>query len=120
MKNKRILLIALAVILVAVAVWLLFLRTPAGIRIQTVKILQTMPHDEQAFTEGLFYQDGYFFESTGEEGASGFRKVKPETGAIVQQSELPPLYFGEGIVGWGDKIYQLTWKGLRAEGRVRL
>lgn len=110
MKNKRILVIALAAIVVAVAVWLLFFQEPNGIRIQTVKILQTMPHDEQAFTEGLFYQDGHFFESTGEEGASGFRKVKPETGAIVLQSELPPPYFGEGIVGWGDKIYQLTWK----------
>ena len=110
MKNKRTLIIVLALAVIAIAVWLVLFSAPKGIRIQTVKVVKTMPHDDQAFTEGLYFQDGHFFESTGEEGASGFRKWVPETGAIVQQAELPAPYFGEGIVGWKDKIYQLTWK----------
>lgn len=110
MKNKRILIVAIALAVIAIAVWLVLFSGPKKIRIQAVTVVKAMPHDDQAFTEGLYYQDGHFFESTGEEGASGFRKVKPETGAIVQQQELAPPYFGEGIIGWKDKIYQLTWK----------
>ncbi|MBX3565729.1 MAG: glutaminyl-peptide cyclotransferase [Sphingomonas sp.] len=79
-------------------------------KVQPVEVVQTFNHDSQAFTEGLFFQDGALFESTGEEGTSGFRKVTPETGEIVQQVQLPSQYFGEGIVGWKDRIYQLTWK----------
>lgn len=110
MKNKRALIVIVALAVIAVAVWLVIFSGPKGIRIQTVKVVKAMPHDSQAFTEGLYFQDGHFFESTGEEGASGFRKVTPETGAIVQQQELGPEYFGEGIIGWKDRIYQLTWK----------
>ena len=79
-------------------------------QVQAVEIVKSLPHDSQAFTEGLFFQDGALFESTGEEGTSGFRKVAPETGEILAESTLPSQYFGEGLVGWKDKIYQLTWK----------
>ncbi|PMX04738.1 glutamine cyclotransferase, partial [Pseudomonas sp. GW460-12] len=47
------------------------------------KVVHTYPHDRQAFTEGLFYLDGYLYESTGEEGRSGIRKEKLETGQVV-------------------------------------
>lgn len=110
MKNKRILIIVAALAVIAVAVWLVIFSGPKKVRIQTVKIVRTMPHDDQAFTQGLFIQDGHFYEGTGEEGASSIRKVKMDTGEVLQQEDLSAPYFGEGIVGWKGRIYQLSWK----------
>jgi glutamine cyclotransferase len=79
-------------------------------RWQTVEVVKSYPHDTQAFTEGLFLDGGTLFESTGEEGTSGIRKVNLDTGEVTAQAPLSPPYFGEGIIGWKDRIYQLTWK----------
>ncbi|WP_066799274.1 glutaminyl-peptide cyclotransferase [Sphingomonas soli] len=79
-------------------------------KVQSVEVVKTMPHDSLAFTQGLYFQDGALFEGTGEEGTSGIRKVVPDTGEVVAQNQLDNAYFGEGIVGWKDRIYQLTWK----------
>ncbi len=76
-----------------------------GYRVKTV-----LPHDRGAFTQGLVFQDGTFYEGTGLYGRSSLRKVTPETGAVTQQKNLPPNLFGEGITIWGDEIIQLTWK----------
>ncbi|MBV8811879.1 MAG: glutaminyl-peptide cyclotransferase [Acidobacteriaceae bacterium] len=74
------------------------------------KVIHSYPHDRLAFTEGLFYLDGFLYESTGLKGASSIRKVKLETGEIVQNYDLPPNYFGEGIINWNDQLIQLTWQ----------
>jgi glutaminyl-peptide cyclotransferase len=79
-------------------------------KVQTVEVVKSYPHDSQAFTEGLFLDGGTLFESTGEEGTSGIRKVKLETGEVTAQAPLSAPYFGEGIIGWKDRLYQLTWK----------
>jgi len=79
-------------------------------KVQTVAVVKSYPHDGQAFTEGLFFDGGALFESTGEEGTSGIRKVALETGEVTAQAPLSPPYFGEGIIGWKDRLYQLTWK----------
>ncbi|MCX8476381.1 MAG: glutaminyl-peptide cyclotransferase [Sphingomonas sp.] len=79
-------------------------------KVQTVEVVKSYPHDAQAFTQGLFYDGGTLFESTGEEGTSGIRKVVLDTGEVTAQAPLSPPYFGEGIIGWKDRIYQLTWK----------
>ncbi len=107
---RRIWVIVGAAVLVAVAGYFLFLRGGGGIPVNAVKLVATLPHDSKAFTEGFFYQDGLFYESTGEVGTSGFRKSKPATGETVQQEELPAPYFGEGIVAWKDRLYEVTWK----------
>src|SRR6266403_5956722 len=73
-------------------------------------IVHTYPHDPHAFTEGLFYLNGFLFESTGLEGQSSIRKVKLETGEVVQKIDVPPQYFGEGIVNWKRRLISLTWK----------
>jgi glutaminyl-peptide cyclotransferase len=83
---------------------------PAGIVEYTYKVIHTYPHDPGAFTEGLFYLDGFLYESTGLEQHSSLRKVRLETGEVVQQHDLPPQFFGEGIVNWKDRIDQLTYK----------
>jgi glutaminyl-peptide cyclotransferase len=73
-------------------------------------VVHVYPHDRNAFTEGLFYLNGFLYEATGLEGRSSVRKVKIETGEVVQEQELPSDYFGEGIVKWKDKLYQMTYK----------
>jgi glutaminyl-peptide cyclotransferase len=81
------------------------------IPVYDVKVVRTTPHDVNAFTEGFFYLSGYFYESTGLDGHSSVRKVKPETGQVVQRATLPPDIFGEGIAPWNGKLVGLTWKG---------
>ena len=74
------------------------------------QVVHTYPHDPNAFTEGLFYKDGFLYESTGLEGRSSIRKVKLQTGEIVQQRAISPAYFGEGIVFWRNRLIELTWR----------
>jgi glutamine cyclotransferase len=85
-------------------------RADAAVPEYSAAIVKTYPHDPSAFTEGLFYKDGFLYESTGLNGQSSIRKVALETGEVVQQHELDPRYFGEGIVNWRDKLIGLTWK----------
>ena len=74
------------------------------------EVVRSYPHDANAFTEGLFFKNGVLYESTGLEGRSSIRKVRLETGEVLQQVALPPGLFGEGIVDWGDQIISLTWQ----------
>jgi glutamine cyclotransferase len=78
--------------------------------VYTVEVVHTYPHDVSAFTEGLFYLNGYLYESTGLEQHSSIRKVRLETGQVVKKLDIAPQYFGEGIVNWKDHIISLTWK----------
>jgi glutaminyl-peptide cyclotransferase len=50
------------------------------------------------------------FEGTGQHGQSGIRRVKLDTGEVLQQQPLDSKYFGEGITVWRDTIVQLTWQ----------
>ena len=74
------------------------------------KVIKTYPHDKSAFTQGLVYENGLFYEGTGEVGTSYLRKVEPETGKVLFQLNLDPPLFGEGIAILGDRIFQLTWE----------
>jgi glutamine cyclotransferase len=82
----------------------------ADIKHFTIEVINEFPHDPQAFTEGLIFHDGYFYESTGRYGSSSLRKVVVETGEILQQYNLPVSLFAEGITIFQDQIIQLTWK----------
>lgn len=73
------------------------------------RVVKTYPHDEGAYTQGLFYEDGFLYEGTGKRGKSSLRKVKLETGEAINAYGLPNQYFGEGITSYKDKIIQLTW-----------
>ncbi len=76
----------------------------------TYSIINTYPHDHNAFTQGLVFADGIFYEGTGLRGQSSLRKVAVESGEVLHGIALPPEFFGEGIVIWQDKIVQLTWQ----------
>lgn len=82
----------------------------APLPVSGYEVVNTYPHDPKAFTQGLFYHDGFIYESTGQEGHSSLRKVELETGKVVQKFDLPKESFGEGIALLDGKIYQLTWQ----------
>ncbi len=77
--------------------------------VQKVRIVRSYPHDPQAFTQGLLFDGGFLYESTGREGFSSVRKVELETGAVLRIHRLAPNLFGEGLALFGDKLIQLTW-----------
>ncbi len=74
------------------------------------RVVHAYPHDREAFTQGLEYRGGFLYEGTGLEGKSTLRKVKLETGAVLQKINLTPTYFGEGITVLNNQIVELTWK----------
>lgn len=86
------------------------LTSQAAVPVYDVEIVHTYPHDASAFTEGLFYLNGFLYESTGLEQHSSIRKVRIETGQVVQKLDIPAQYFGEGIVNWNGHLISLTWK----------
>ena len=75
----------------------------------TFKVVQAFPHDTTAFTQGLAYRDGFLYESTGLNGRSSLRKVRLETGEVVQRVDLASEFFGEGITLVKSEVVQLTW-----------
>src|SRR5712692_9497463 len=75
-----------------------------GYRVQHV-----YPHDPAAFTQGLEYHAGFLYEGTGLNGRSSIRKVRLETGEVVQKRDVPSRYFGEGITIWQSSLIELTW-----------
>ena len=74
------------------------------------RVVHSYPHDPHAYTEGLFYRDGFLYESTGQIGESTIRKVRIEDGVVLQSRAISPALFGEGIVDWNDQIVSLTWR----------
>jgi len=84
------------------------LKTKAPIA--TVEVKTVYPHDTHAFTQGLFFYQGYFYESTGLNGKSSLTRKEVETGKSLQEVNISREYFGEGIVLLKGKIYQLTWR----------
>ncbi len=73
-------------------------------------VVRTYPHDRDAFTQGLQFVDGVFYEGTGLNGRSSIRKVRIETGEVLQRRDIAHEYFGEGITVWKDELVQLTWQ----------
>lgn len=74
------------------------------------RVVHTYPHDPDAYTQGLFYLNGFLYEGTGLNGRSSIRKVKLETGEVLQKHDIPEQYFGEGIVNWKDRLIEITWQ----------
>lgn len=77
------------------------------------EVVKAYPHDSKAFTQGLFYKDGFLYESSGGKGQSTLRKVELKTGKVLKSVKVPEKYFAEGITLLGKRIYQLTWKDRR-------
>jgi glutaminyl-peptide cyclotransferase len=76
----------------------------------TFTIVHAFPHDPSAFTQGLAYHDGFLYEGTGLNGHSSLRKIRLETGEVIQHTDLDSEFFGEGITIFKERVVQLTWK----------
>ena len=98
----------IAVALAAFA--LLAAPAKAAVPVYGFTVVRTYPHDPDAFTEGLFYLNGFLYEATGLEGKSSIRKVQLSTGKVLEMRPISPKYFGEGIIAWKGRLVELTWK----------
>lgn len=74
------------------------------------KIINTYPHDRNSFTEGLVYEAGFLYESSGRTSDSDLRKIDLQTGEILKLHKLDGNYFSGGITLYQNKILQLTLK----------
>ena len=81
-----------------------------AIRADGYKVIQTYPHDPDAFTQGLVYVDGHLYESTGRNGKSSIRLLDLSTGKVLQHYDLATKYFGEGLTDWNSELVQITWE----------
>ena len=80
------------------------------VKTYSYRIINSYPHDPSAFTQGLVYDEGILYESTGLYGQSSLRRVDIKTGEVLEVVSLEDEFFAEGIAIWKDKIIQLTWK----------
>jgi len=83
---------------------------PAKAARASYSVVGVFPHDRAAFTQGFEYLDGFFYEGTGLNGKSSIRKVKVETGEVLQRRNVDDEYFGEGITIWKGDLIELTWQ----------
>lgn len=90
-----------------VTVWV---PDPDGPALLVPDIQRRLAHDPGAFTQGLAFRDGLFYESTGQYGESTVRIVDAATGEIVRSRALDDRYFGEGLEVVDGRIVQLTWR----------
>lgn len=75
----------------------------------TYRIIRTLPHNEDIFTQGLFFKGDTLIESNGPRGKSKLSKIDLETGKVYQSIALPGKYFAEGSTLWNELIILLTW-----------
>lgn len=80
------------------------------VREYKLEVVAEYPHDTDSYTQGLFFEDGQLYESTGVHGKSTFRKVDLETGKALQRLDFDKKYFVEGSVMWKGNLYILTWE----------
>ena len=73
------------------------------------KVINKYWHNPNSFTQGLFYNDGFLFEGTGQFGESKLMKNDIKTGKPIYALDIEKDQFGEGITLYDGKIYQITW-----------
>jgi glutaminyl-peptide cyclotransferase len=108
---KRWILPAVAVAVVALLVFSVVDRSNrAAPELWDYEIVNEYPHDPGAFTQGLVFVDSTLYESTGRYGESTLRRVRLETGEVLQRRALDSMYFAEGLTEVGGRLIQLTWQ----------
>ena len=94
----------------AVAVLMLLPLGCSAAPVNGYQVVKTYPHSTGSYTEGLFFSNGLMYEGTGLNGHSQVLVYPLDTGIPVQKIDLPPQYFGEGIIDWGANLYEWTWQ----------
>ncbi len=75
-----------------------------------LEVVAEYPHDTQSYTQGLFFNDGQLYESTGLNGKSTFRVVDLQSGKPLKRFDFDKKYFVEGSVMFDGNLYILTWE----------
>ena len=86
---------------------------PPAAKPYAFEVLNTYPHDKGAFTQGLYYDNGTLYETTGQKGESTLRKVELSTGKVLQKADMAADEFGEGMTIVGNQMYVLTWENMK-------
>jgi len=73
------------------------------------EVLGDMPVSDTVCMEGLFFKDGYLYQSNGWYGESALVRIDPENGDEMIRHDLESEFFAEGIAAVGNNIYQLTY-----------
>lgn len=73
-------------------------------------VVDILPHDPEAFTQGLCVVDGALLESTGLHGQSTLRRLDPKSGCVLDSHPLPEDVWAEGIARLGREIVQLSYR----------
>ena len=91
---------------------LLMLCSCSGSELKRYKleVVAEYPHDTQSYTQGLFFNDGQLYESTGLNGKSTFRSVDLQTGKALKRLDFDKKYFVEGSVMFDGNLYIMTWQ----------
>ncbi len=97
-------------LLIAMTLMLLPTIGRAAAPIYGYKVVAIYPHSTASYTEGFLYSNGLFYEGTGLKGHSQVLVYEPTTGTVKQSADIPPQFFGEGIVDWGPNLYEWTWQ----------
>jgi glutamine cyclotransferase len=82
---------------------------PQSPQYYTYSIVKQYPHNSKFFTQGLFFDEGFLYEGTGQYGSSALLQMELATGNVIKSINLSNDFFGEGITLLGEKIYQLSW-----------
>lgn len=83
--------------------------SPTDTTLISYTVLSVLPHNDEAFTQGLVVHNNKILESTGQTGTSWVGEVNPASGAHDKKIVLDKQYFGEGITVLNNKIFYLTW-----------
>jgi glutamine cyclotransferase len=94
--------------LVTMAIWAMC--SSLGAPTFSVEVVNRYPHDTAAYTQGLLYHEGKFYESTGRYRRSTLREVEIETGRVLRSRKLDDRYFAEGLALHDNRLVQLTWQ----------
>ena len=83
--------------------------TPPVVRTLRVEVVRTLPHDQDAYTQGLVWWNNQLFESAGRRDRSSLRRLDPRTGEVQQRYEVAPEYWAEGLALVDDRLFQITY-----------
>lgn len=103
-----------ALLTIVLMSFMLFSCGDAAVKEYELEIVKEYPHDVTSYTQGLFFEDGQLYESTGQFGLSTFRKVNLEDGKALKRLDFSDEYFIEGSVIFEGKLYVLTWTNRKA------
>jgi len=85
-------------------------EVPARVPYLVPVVSAVFPRSPADFTQGLVWDEGRLFQSTGLYGESRLLELDPESGEVIQDVELDDTYFGEGLALVDDSLIQITWR----------